>query len=50
MGSPYARMHEFDGEKMVPIGEWTTAYEDYVWTLIEEAATAFKEANPELYQ
>ena len=50
MGSPYARMHEFDGEKMVPIGEWTTAYEDYVWTLIEDAAKAFREANPELYQ
>ena len=50
MGSPYAQMHEFDGEKMVPIGEWTVAYEDIVQGLIEEAANAFKENNPELYE
>ncbi len=49
MGSPFAQMHEFDGEKMVPIGDWTTAYDDIVGGLIDEAATAFKDANPELY-
>ena len=50
MGSPFAQMHEFDGEKMVPISDWTTAYEDIVNNLIDEAAEAFKEANPELYE
>jgi branched-chain amino acid transport system substrate-binding protein len=50
MGSPFARMHEFDGQKMVPIGEWTTAYEAEVQALIEKAALAFKEANPNLYK
>ena len=50
MGSTVTRIHEFDGEKMVPITDWTTAYEDIVSELIAEAATAFKEANPELYE
>jgi branched-chain amino acid transport system substrate-binding protein len=50
MGSPFAQMHEFNGEKMVPIGEWTTAYEAEVQALIEKAALAFKEANPDLYK
>jgi hypothetical protein len=34
---------------MVPITDWTTAYEDVVAGLIDEAAAAFKEQNPELY-
>lgn len=50
MGSPFAQMHEFDGERMVPIGDWTIAYEDIVQGLIEESAEAFKAANPELYE
>lgn len=50
MGSTVTRVHEFDGERMVPITGWTSAYEDIVGELIEEAATAFKEANPELYE
>lgn len=50
MGSPYAQMHEFDGERMVPIGDWTIAYEDIVQKLIVESAEAFKAANPELYE
>ncbi len=50
MGSTVTRIHEFDGERMVPITDWTTAYEDIVDELILEAAMAFKEANPELYE
>ncbi|MBV7326876.1 ABC transporter substrate-binding protein [Chloroflexi bacterium TSY] len=50
MGSPFAQMHEFDGERMVPIGDWTIAYEDIVQGLIVESAEAFKAANPELYE
>lgn len=50
MGSTVTRIHEFDGERMVPVSEWTSAYEDTVGNLILEAAAAFKEANPELYE
>jgi len=49
MGSTVTRIHEFDGENMVPITDWTTAYEDVVSGLIDEAAAAFKAENPELY-
>ncbi|MEM7133239.1 MAG: ABC transporter substrate-binding protein [Chloroflexota bacterium] len=50
MGSAFAQMHEFDGERMVPIGEWTVAYSDIVEGLITESSEAFKSANPELYE
>ncbi len=50
MGSPFAQIHEFDGEKMVPISDWTAAYEDTVQGLIEEAAKGFMAENPDLYK
>lgn len=50
MGTTLSRIHEFNGETMVPIGDWTSAYEDVVAGLITEAADAFVAQNPELYE
>lgn len=44
-GGGAGRVSEWDGEKWVPAGDWTTAYPDLIRKTIEESAAKYKEGN-----
>lgn len=44
-GGGYARISEWDGEKWVPRGDWTSSYQDIVWDEIKKASGAFKKGG-----
>jgi len=44
-GGGVARVSEWNGERWVPVSEWTSAYQDVVWEEIKRASDAFRKGR-----